>query len=38
MAIPMAYEVSRLGAELELQLPAYITATETWDPSCFCSL
>ena len=27
-------EVPRLGAELELQLPAYTTATATWDLSC----
>ena len=26
-------EVPRLGDESELQLPAYTTATETWDPS-----
>ena len=26
-------EVIRLGVKLELQLPAYITATATWDPS-----
>ena len=26
-------EVPRLGTELELQPPAYITATATWDPS-----
>ena len=26
-------EVSRLGVESELQLPAYATATATWDPS-----
>ena len=31
-------EVSRLGAESELQLPAYITATEMQDPSCLCDL
>ena len=31
-------EVPRLGVELELQLPGYATATETWDPSCICSL
>ena len=27
-------EVPRLGAELELQLLAYATATAMWDPSC----
>ena len=26
-------EVPRLGVELELQLPAYTRASETWDPS-----
>ena len=26
-------EVPRLGVKLELQLPAYITATAMWDPS-----
>ena len=31
-------EVPRLGVESELQLPAYATATATWDPSCVCSL
>ena len=31
-------ELSRLGVELELQLPAYDTATATWDLSCVCSL
>ena len=31
-------EVFRLGVELELQLPAYTTATATWDPSCLCDL
>ena len=31
-------EVPRLGAELELQLPAYATATATWDPSLICDL
>ena len=31
-------EVPRLGVESELQLPAYITATATWDPSCVCNL
>ena len=32
------YGVSRLGIELELQLPAYTIATATPDPSCICSL
>ena len=27
-------EVPRLGVELEVQLPAYITATAAPDPSC----
>ena len=27
-------QVPRLGVESELQLPAYTTATATWDPSC----
>ena len=31
-------QVSRLGIELELQLPAYTTATATWDPSRVCNL
>ena len=31
-------EVSRLGVELELQLPAYTTATATQDPSHICKL
>ena len=35
-------EVPRLGVQpgvqLELQLPAYTTATETWDPSRICNL
>ena len=34
----MAMEVHRLGVESELQLPAYATATETWDPSHVCNL
>ena len=29
----VTYEVPRLGVKLELQLPAYATATTTWDPS-----
>ena len=35
---PTAYGGSRLGVELELQLPAYTTVTTTWDPSCVCNL
>ena len=31
-------EVPRLGTELELQLPAYTTATATPDPSHVCDL
>ena len=33
-------EIPRLGVELELQLPAYTTATATTmqDPSCVCDL
>ena len=31
-------EVPRLGAELELQLPAYTTATAILDLSCSCDL
>ena len=30
---PRHMEVPRLGIELELQLPAYTTATATWDPA-----
>ena len=29
-------EIPRLGAESELQVPTYATAT--WDPSCDCDL
>ena len=28
----------RLGVKLEMQLPAYATATATPDPSCVCNL
>ena len=35
---PWHMEVPRLGVELELQLPAYTTATATWDPSRICDL
>ena len=31
-------EVPRLGAESELQLPAYATATARRDPSCICNI
>ena len=31
---PWHMAVPRLGVESELQLPAYTTATTTWDPSC----
>ena len=31
-------EVPRLGVELELQLPAYTSATTTWDLSCIYDL
>ena len=31
-------EVPRLGVEWELQLPAYATATATWDVSHVCNL
>ena len=36
--ITVVYGVSRLGAELELQLQAYTTATATRDPSLICNL
>jgi len=35
---PWHMEVARLGVKLELQLPAYIRVTATWDPSCICNL
>ena len=31
-------EVPRIGVQSELQLPAYVTATATQDPSCVCDL
>ena len=31
-------EVPRLEGELEVQLPAYTTATAMWDPNCICNL
>ena len=34
----MAYEVPRLGAESELQLPVCTTVTAMLDPSCICDL
>ena len=34
----MAYGSSQVGVELELQLPAYTTATATWDLSHICDL
>ena len=37
-ATPRHMEVPRPGVELELQLPAYITATSMPDPSCICDL
>ena len=33
---PQHGEVPRLGVELELQLPAYVTGTATQDLSCIC--
>ena len=35
---PWHMEVPRQGVQSELQLPAYTTATATWDPSCVCDL
>ena len=35
---PRHMEVSRLGVEVELQLPAYVKATATPDPSHICDL
>ena len=35
---PWHMEVLRLGVKLELQLPAYTTATAMWDPSLVCDL
>ena len=35
---PWHMEVSRLGVELELQLPTYTTATATWELSHICDL
>ena len=33
---PWHMEVPKLGVKSELQLMAYTTATEMWDPSCDC--
>ena len=38
MAIPATYGVPRIGAESELQLLAYTTATATLDPIHICDL
>ena len=35
---PWHMEVPRLGVQLQLQLPAYVTATATPDLSCVCDL
>ena len=35
---PLHMEVPRLGVEWEVQLPAYATATATWDLSHICDL
>ena len=35
---PWHMEVPRVGVKLELQSPAYTTATATPDPSCICDL
>ena len=35
---PWLRDVARLGIESELQLPAYATATATWDPCHVCDL
>ena len=37
-AAPVTCDVSRVGAESELQLPAYTTAIAVWDPSRICDL
>ena len=37
-AAPAAYEIPRLGVQLELQLPAYATHTATWDLNHICDL
>ena len=38
VATPAAYGSSQAGVDSELQLPAYITATATQDPSHICDL
>ena len=38
MVAPVANGSSRAGVELELQMPAYTTATATQDSSCICDL
>ena len=38
MAALSAYGSSQARVKLELQLPAYTTATATWDPSCIFDL
>ena len=35
---PQHMEVPRLGVKSELELPAYTTATATWNPSHVCDL
>ena len=37
-ALAAALAVPGLGVKLGLQLPAYTTATATWDLSCVCGL
>ena len=37
-ATPVAYGSSKAGVDLELQLPAYTTATATRDQSCIYNL
>ena len=37
-AARMACGVPRLGVQSELKLPAYTTATATWEPSLVCDL
>ena len=35
---PVAYGSSQTRVKSELQLPAYTTATATWNPGCICDL
>ena len=35
---PRHMGVPRIGVKSELPLPAYTTATATWEPSCICDL